>query len=142
MNTARATIVAVCLAIGAGSLAAHFLGQAVSPPAPAPVPAPEGILAPLERNDRKALLDFYAAMADIVVRDGQSENPACKTKFELRERHRQALAMAFAHTAIVGKYPGLGERLDVYLLAAIGDTDAPLTPELRDAAARSFLSIK
>lgn len=142
MQIARIAVVASCLVIGAVSLAAHFVSTAVSGPAPAPAPAPEGILASLERNDRKALLDFYSALADIVVRDGQAENPVCKTKFDLRERHRQALALAFANTAIVGKYPGLGERLDAYLLAAIGDTDAQLTPDLRGVAARSFLSIK
>jgi hypothetical protein len=142
MNIIRASVVAACLAIGAGSLAAHFLAAGVPAPVPAPTPAPEGILAPLDRADRKNLLDFYAAMADIIVRDGQAENPVCKSTFALREKHRQALAMAFAHTGIVGKYPGLGERLDAYLLAAIGDTDVLLTPESRDAAARSFLSIK
>jgi hypothetical protein len=81
--------------------------------------------------------DFYGSMADIVAR-----SEVIKTTLDLRNRHRDALAMAFEKTAMVGKYPGLGERLDKYLLDAIGSTDVPLTPELRQAASSAFASIK
>jgi hypothetical protein len=50
--------------------------------------------------------------------------------------------MAFENTGMVGRYAGLGSRLDEYLLAAVGDKDLPLTPELRQSAARAFTAIK
>jgi hypothetical protein len=43
---------------------------------------------------------------------------------------------------MVGRYAGLGQRLDEYLLLAVGDKDLPLTPELRQSAARAFAAIK
>jgi hypothetical protein len=111
-------------------------------PAPAPVVNPSSILEGVGSSDAALLKEFYAAMADIVVRDGKAQAPLCKTVFDLRGRHKQALQMAFVATAIVNKYEGLGERLDSYLLKAVGETDLPLTPELRQSAAKAFLSIK
>ena|GEM_PF-5647667 len=135
----RVAVVVAGVAVGVGSLVAPRLPMPL--PAPAPVPA-AGVLAGLDSKDAGSLRDFYAAMADIVQRDGQSDAPACKSTLDLRNRHAQALAMAFAHTGMVGKYSGLGDRLDAYLLEAIGSVDVPLTPELRAKAAQAFAAIK
>lgn len=106
------------------------------------VPTPSGILAGVSAADAVILRSFYGAMADIVVRDGRAKEPVCKTVFDLRNRHKNAMSMAFENTGLAGKYTGLGDRLDKYLLAAIGDKDVPLTPELRQAASRAFAAIK
>lgn len=105
------------------------------------VPA-ESVLAGVGASDARTIREFYAAMADIVVRDGKAQEPVIKTVFDLRNRHRYALSMAFENTGMVGKYVGLGERLDRYLLAAVGDVDLPLTPELRQSAAAAFAAIR
>lgn len=136
---ARIVVIMAGLAVGVGSLLAPRL------PAPAPVPSPPpatGILAGMERKDADQLRQFYAAMADIVTRDGLAKQPVCKTTLDLRNRHMEALAMAFTHTSMVGKYAGLGDRLDKYLLEAIGSVDVPLTPEARERAAKAFSAIE
>lgn len=134
---ARIAVIVVALLVGAGGLA----GQYVRLPAPAPL-QPEGILAGVGRADAEQIRSFYAAMADIVLRDGLRSDPVVKTTFELRHKHAQALATAFANTGLSGKYAGLGDRIDQYLLRAIGDTDQPLTAELRQKSAESFAAIK
>ncbi len=133
----RIAVIVAALAVGAGGVLHHVL------PAPVlPVPAAASILDGVASADARMLRDFYAAMCDIVVRDGLSLAPACNTTFDLRNRHAQALQLAFANTGIVGKYAGLGDKLDRYLLSAVGDTDVPMTPELRQSAAKAFAAIK
>lgn len=134
---ARIAVIVVALLVGAGGLTSQF----VRLPVPSPY-QPDGILAGVSSADAKQIRDFYAAMADIVVRDGLSSDPVVKTTFELRHKHAQALAVAFASTGLAGKYAGLGDRIDQYLLKAIGDTDQPLTPELRQKSAQAFAAIK
>jgi len=107
-----------------------------------PAPKPEGVLAGVAAADAAILRQFHEAMADIVVRDGKAKEPVAKTVFDLRARYKHALSMAFENTAMVGKYPGLGQRLDEYLLAAVGNKDLPLTPELRQSASQAFSAIK
>lgn len=120
--------------LGAAVLTTDF--ERVKPPAAA------RILDGVSSQDAALVRDFYSAMADIVVRDGQAKEPACKTVGDLRNRHAFALSMAFEKTGMEGKYAGLGQRLDKHLLSAIGETDLPLTPELRESAAKAFLAIK
>jgi hypothetical protein len=137
MQRIRLAVIVAGLALGAGTLANAFRPSPV-----APVPQPAAILDGVSSQDARMLRDFYAAMADIVVRDGTAADPVCKTALDLRNRHQNALQMAFVHTAIVGKYAGLGDKLDRYLLDAIGDVDVPLTPELRQSAAKAFSAIR
>ena len=137
MKNLRAALIVGGLALGAYGFAGRYI------PAPAvPVPASSAILDGLSAADARAIRDFYAAMADIVVRDGKAAEPVCRTTLDLRNRHRQALQMAFAFTSMVGKYPGLGDKLDAYLLQAVGALDVPLTSENREAAARAFAAIR
>lgn len=134
----RAIVLGVGLLAGVASVA---VGLYRTTPAVV-VPAPGGVLAGVSASDAATIRSFYAAMADIVVRDGQAKEPVCKTVFDLRNRHKHALSMAFENTGMAGKYAGLGDRLDKYLLAAVGDKDLPLTPELRQSASRAFAVIK
>jgi len=140
----RAAVIVLGLLVAAGAGGAYVVQSALRPPTPAPAPAPEpsAILAGVSKADAALLRDFYTAMADIVVRDGKAKEPVVKGTFDLRNRHQQALAMAFANTALVGKYEGLGSRLDAYLLEAIGKTDTPLTDEVRQRAAKAFSAIR
>lgn len=131
-------VLGVLVAMVAGG--GHYV-QSLLKPTPAVV-VPSEILAGVSSADAKQLRDFYAALADVVVRDGLSPSPVVKTVFDLRNRHKDALQMAFANTGMVGKYAGLGDRLDAYLLAAVGKTDAALTGDIRRAAAKAFSEIK
>lgn len=141
MGRLRAGIVAVGLLMASG--AAIFTIATTARVAPnRPVVVPSSILTGVSQADSQLLRDFYAAMAEVVVRDGTSPDPVCKTVFDLRARHRQALQLAFANTGMVGRYSGLGDRLDAYLLEAIGKLDVPLTKEIRVAAAKAFSAIK
>lgn len=141
MGWLRAAVIAIGVTVAAGAAGVGAL-QNILKPVDRPLVVPSAILAGVSSADSKHLRDFYAAMADIVVRDGSSPAPVVKTVFDLRNRHKDALQMAFANTAMVGKYPGLGDRLDAYLLEAVGKVDATLTPELRQAASKAFAAIK
>ena len=146
MGWVRFAVVVAGLLVCAGStlvgVVQAVLSQVNKPPVVEPAVEPAVILKGVGVADAKSLRDFYAAMADVVVRDGKAAEPVCKTTLELRNRHKHALQLAFAGTYIVGAYPGLGDRLDAYLLEAIGGSDVPLTPELRESAAKAFLAIK
>lgn len=135
MRWARIAVIAFGAAVGVAGCAAHIASSVLIAPAPA-----SSILQGVSAADAQSIREFYAAMADIVVRDGASQ--VVKTTFDLRQRHRDALAMAFIQTQMVGKYAGLGDRLDQYLLSAAGDTDVPLTPEVRQSVAKALLAIK
>lgn len=141
MGGLRAIVIGVGVAVAAGAAGLGWL-QSVLKPVDRPLVVPSAILAGVSPADAKSLRDFYAAMADIVVRDGSAAVPVVKTTFDLRNRHRDALQMAFANTSMVGKYAGLGEKLDSYLLDAIGKLDVPLTPESRRSAAKAFSDIR
>lgn len=141
MGWLRAVFVVACLVVAAGAMGVGYV-QSLLKPVDKPLVVPSAILAGVSAADARLLRDFYAAMADIVVRDGTAPSPVVKTVFDLRNRHKDALQMAFVNTAMVGKYPGLGDRLDAYLLEAVGKVDATLTPELRQAASKAFAAIK
>jgi hypothetical protein len=144
MNWLRAAVIAVGVTVAVGASGLGYVLAILKPsdPVDRPVIVPSAVLAGVSSADAKQLRDFYAAMAEIVVRDGVSASPVVKTTFDLRNRHKDALQSAFANTAMVGKYPGLGERLDSYLLDAIGKLDVPLTPESRRSAAKAFSDIR
>jgi len=141
MGWLRAAVIAIGVTVAAGAAGVGAL-QNILKPVDKPLVVPSAILAGVSAADARMLRDFYAAMADIVVRDGTAPAPVVKTVFDLRNRHKDALQMAFVNTAMVGKYPGLGDRLDAYLLEAVGKVDATLTPELRQAASKAFAAIK
>jgi hypothetical protein len=141
MGRVRTAIIVSGLLLGFGGLLAHY-----SPPLAIVLPSPSipssAFLEGLSRQDAQSIRDFYAAMADIVVRDGQKAEPVSRSVGDLRNRHKQALSLAFENTGMVGRYPGLGERLDAHLLKAVGELDVPLTPALRASAAAAFAAIR
>jgi hypothetical protein len=137
----RNVLVAVGLLAGLLGVGGSFLPSLKKVVVVTPDANPSGVLAGVSKADAALLREFYAAMADVVVRDGTAREPVCKTVFDLRNRHKYALSMAFTGTGIVGRHEGLGERLDQYLLAAVGGKDLPLTPDLREAAAKAFKAI-
>jgi len=132
----------VAIIMGGIALGVASFGQKYLPTPVLPAPAASSVLDGLSAADARSLRDFYAAMADIVVRDGKAPSPVCVTTFDLRNRHKQALQMAFVQTSMVGKYAGLGDKLDAYLLQAVGALDVPLVAENREAAAKAFAAIR
>jgi hypothetical protein len=141
MGWIRVAVIAIGVTVAAGAAGVGYVQSIIDTPGKAVV-VPSSLLAGVSASDARLLGDFYSAMADIVVRDGLSQAPVCKTTFDLRNRHKQALEFAFANTGMVGKYDKLGARLDEYLLSAIGALDVPLTTENRQAAAKAFAAVK
>lgn len=138
----RNAVIAIGLLLGVIGIGASVVPLKVPAVVVPPGPSPEGVLAGVSAADAAVLRQFHAAVADIVVRDGQAKQPVIKTVFDLQARYGHALSMAFESTGMVGRYPGLGKRLDEYLLSAVGNKDVPLTPELRQSAAQAFAAIK
>jgi len=96
------------------------------------------ILARLEPADAGRIASLYAAMSDVIRRDGQAADPVVTTTADLCKRHKDALSMAWRGTDLEGKYAGLGQQLDEYLLREVGDTNVPLDPPVRARAVRAF----
>lgn len=111
-------------------------GSALSipwPPAPAVnvvIPKPEGVLlewaAPLRPilprmlvKDREYLASFYDAMSFVLLRDASRERPVIKTTGDFVVFHGGSLQLA-VDRANVGKYPGLGEAIDLSIVNALG----------------------
>lgn len=138
----RNIVIVAGLALAAVAGISSTIGRLTFPVVNVPVVVPSTILAGVSAADAKLLREFHEAMADIVVRDGKANEPVVKTLFALRDRYKFALQMAFANTGMAGKYPGLGDKLDSYLLEAVGKTDAELTPASRAAAAKAFAAIR
>jgi len=134
----RTAVIAFGIAIGVMGLVSNRLRPA---PAPAPVPA-SGLLARMTAADAAQYRQFFAAVADVVERDGKSQKPVLATMFDLRNRYKQALQMVFQGTPLIGKYPGFGAELDAYELQALGALDTPLTAEERAKAASALRAIR
>lgn len=135
---ARTAIVAAGLAVGLLGLASK-----VTKPSPVPAPVqPATVLVGVSQEDAALYRRFFDAVAEMVERDGRSTEPVLKTTFDLRNRYRQALKLAFEGTPLAGKYPGLGARLDEYELRALGAADNPLTLEERKKCADALRAIR
>lgn len=108
-------------------------GLAATPSPPAPAVGPLVPVSPaaqawasalkasaIQQEDRLYYSDFYAALRDVLSRDGEHDAPALDTTEKIRRAHSAALDMALER-AKVGRYPGLGEAIDRALaLAAAG----------------------
>lgn len=138
MNQVRTAIIAAALTVGVLGLGSKLLKPAV---VPAPV-QPANLLAGMSASDAAEYRAFFGAVAEMVERDGKSTQPVLTTTFDLRNRYRQALKLAFENTGLVGRYPGFGARLDEYELRAIGAADNQLTTEERTKAANAFRAIR
>lgn len=139
MNHLRTAAVAVGLTLGVLGLGQRLL----KPRAPVPAPVqPAYILTDVSAADAAEYRKFFAAVAEQVERDGRSQDPVCRTTFDLRNRYRHALKLAFENTPLAGKYPGLGAKLDAYMLQAIGGVDNPLTTDERAKTAAALRAIR
>lgn len=78
--------------------------------------------------DKRAVSEFYRAMADVTKRDGGERIPNLQV---WREMHRDALGLAFGGTDLVGKYKGLDIAIDQKLQEAAGLDNVPL-PQVSD----------
>lgn len=103
------------------------------PPAPTPavvIPKPENVLIewvqPLKAilpkmlvKDREYLASFYDALSFVLIRDAGRETPIVKTTTDFVAFHAGSLQLAI-DKANVGKYPGLGEAIDLSIVNALG----------------------
>lgn len=138
MAHARTAIAACCLTLGAVGLVSA-LAKPGTPPQPV---VQTNVLDGVSAGDAVLLRQFFGAVADIVERDGKSQTPVLKTTFDLRHRYTHALQLAVQQTNMVGKYPELGKRLDVYMVQALGSTDDALTAESRAKIAAGLRAIR
>lgn len=114
------------------------------PPAPATtvvIPKPDNVLLewvePLKPilpkmlvKDREYLASFYDAMSFVLIRDASREKPVVKTTGDFVAFHAGSLQLAIDR-ANVGKYPGLGEAIDLSIVNALGGDVRALSDEDR-----------
>lgn len=114
------------------------------PPAPTPavvIPRPANVLvewvAPLKPilsrmlvKDREYLASFYDALSFVLIRDAGREKPIVKTTSDFVAFHAGSLQLAI-DKASVGKYPGLGEAIDLSIINALGADARALSDEDR-----------
>ena len=114
------------------------------PPAPATnvvIPKPDNVLLewvePLKPilpkmlvKDREYLASFYDAMSFVLIRDAGRERPVVKTTSDFVTFHAGSLQLAIDR-ANVGKYPGLGEAIDLSIVNALGGDARALSDEDR-----------
>lgn len=114
------------------------------PPAPTRnvvIPKPDNVLLewaqpikPILRGmlvkDREYLASFYDALSFVLIRDAARERPIVKTTGDFVAFHAGSLQLAI-DKANVGKYPGLGEAIDLSIVNAIGADVRPLSDEDR-----------
>lgn len=81
-------------------------------------------------HDREYLANFYEAMAFVLLRDGEREQPIVATTDDFVRFHSGSLELAI-DKASVGKYPGLAEAIDETFVNAAGSDSVAITPALR-----------
>lgn len=114
------------------------------PPAPhadikTPQPGPElmqwgrplkDVLPRMLPDDRKYLASFYDAMAFVLIRDGERENPIIGSTEQFANFHAGSLRLAI-DKASVGKYQGLAEAVDETFVNACGPEVKPVDKDVR-----------
>lgn len=114
------------------------------PPAPTPavvIPKPQSVLIewvePLKPilpkmlvKDREYLASFYDALSFVLIRDAGRDEPIVRTTSDFVAFHAGSLQLAI-DKANVGKYPGLGEAIDLSIINAIGADQRALSAEDR-----------
>lgn len=81
-------------------------------------------------HDREYLANFYEAMAFVLLRDGDREQPIVATSDDFVRFHSGSLELAI-DKASVGKYPGLAEAIDETFVNAAGTDSVALSPDQR-----------
>lgn len=114
------------------------------PPAPTPsvvIPRPENVLLewvePLRPilpkilvKDREYFASFYDALSFVLIRDASREKPIVCTTGDFVAFHAGSLQLAI-DKANVGRYPGLGEAIDLSIINALGADARALSDEDR-----------
>lgn len=132
MNIDARTLLALGL-IAAGFLLPGGQTQPVTPPANPPAISVDLPVAEIPAARREYLGDIYAAMADVIERDGKRADSGIDTIMDFTAFHAGALQLAVDREQ-VGVYPGLGEAIDAAFKANLGDENRPV-----DAAVRAKL---
>lgn len=88
------------------------------------------ILPSMTPTDRRYLASLYDAMAFVLLRDGERDQPIVSTTDKFAEFHSGTLRLAVDRKD-VGKYSGLGEAIDQTFIAAIGVDAKGLDAETR-----------
>ena len=83
-------------------------------------------------SDRKYLANLYDAMAFVLVRDRDRDDPIVSSTDKFASFHTGSLRLAI-DKASVGRYPGLAQAIDQTFLAAAGPEIRPLD---RDTSAK------
>lgn len=86
------------------------------------------------KNDFKRLRDLSLDLSRLIELDG--EDLVVKTTEEIRQAN--SIAGVMLRLDVKGKYPNLAKEAKEVIVAAIGDDNVPLTPELRKKAVASF----
>lgn len=80
--------------------------------------------------DRKYLANFYDAMAYVLLKDGDRDQPIVATTDKFIVFHSNSLRLGIEKKN-VGKYPGLGEAIDEVFFAAMGADPKTIDPDTR-----------
>lgn len=81
-------------------------------------------------KDRQYLSSFYDALAFVLLRDAGRSEPIVVTTSDFVAFHAGSLQLAI-DKADVGKYPGLGEAIDLSVINAIGADQRALSDDDR-----------
>lgn len=81
--------------------------------------------------DRAYYSSFYHALEQVVDRDGLRTQPVIDTTEKFARFQAGSLDLAIDQKN-VGKYEGLGRRIDNVFKAALGDDVQAITPEVRE----------
>lgn len=101
------------------------------------------VVARMSPIDRMWLNSIYANAAKVVEADGLIEPATICTTESLRAVHVAILKYIWIGMADnkPGEYEGLSEAIEAAITDVIGDTQKPMTPELRRKAAEVFEAI-
>lgn len=81
-------------------------------------------------DDRAYLSAFYSALAFVLQRDADLQEPVITTNEKFAELQGGSLRFAIMADK-VGEYPRLGEQIDEVFSAAVGDDVSSMTPAMR-----------
>tara|TARA_R110000824_G_scaffold396952_2_gene599166 strand:- start:2245 stop:2712 length:468 start_codon:yes stop_codon:yes gene_type:complete len=88
-------------------------------------------------EDAARLSALYLALSDILSRD----DSIVKTTGQIREAHSRSGRLLFQKTSMRGKYVGLSEAVDEFLIQSLGSDDVILTLDIRSAAVSAFTDL-
>lgn len=85
-------------------------------------------------TDREYLSKFYDCMRHVMARDAKRVDPVVSTTDKFLAFHAASLQLAIDQSA-VGKYPGLGDAVDLVFMETLGADPRLLTADDREKLA-------